>query len=666
MENLAIARVLHEIADLLELKAENPFKIRAYRSAADIAAETGERLAAMDEAQLRGIAGIGKDLAARIREIAATGGCAYHTELLQEFPPTILDLLRLQGLGPKTVALLYKTLNIKTIDELEAAATAGALRSIKGMGAKKEQSILKSIADQKQHVGRHLGADAAQVAEALLAWLREQATPLTPGQPVQIDLVGSLRRGAETTGDIDILACGAAPEIMQAFTSYKLVERVLGQGPTKSSVLLWKGFQADLRLVPVESRGAALQYFTGSKAHNIAVRQRALDRGLTLNEYGLFHLPEEATAAGAASDGVAAEAAARTVAAGVAGVAGVAGGDAEAGGRASAVEIAVAGGSVIASAADQAAGQTAGQTIAAEPGKAKPAAPAIWGPRVAGETEEAIYEALGLAWIDPALRENRGEIAAAEARLLPRLITHADLRGDLHMHTTETDGKDDLETMARAARALGLDYIAITDHSQALAMANGLDETRALAHAARIRAMNGRVEGLTLLAGIECDIRPDGTMDLADDCLAQLDIVIASVHSAFNQEPAQMTDRMLRAVSNPHVDVIGHPTGRLILRREPYKVDVEALIAAAAAAGVALEINSQLDRLDLNDSYARLAKQRGVTLLISSDAHSQHAFDYLHWGIRTARRAWLEPADVLNTRPLADFRRGLRRNRAKA
>lgn len=662
MENLAIARVLHEIADLLELKAENPFKIRAYRSGADIAAETGERLAAMDEAQLRGIAGIGKDLAARIREIAATGGCAYHTELLQEFPPTILDLLRLQGLGPKTVALLYKTLNIKTIDELEAAATAGALRSIKGMGAKKEQSILKSIADQKQHVGRHLGADAAQVAEALLAWLREQATPLTPGQPVQIDLVGSLRRGAETTGDIDILACGAAPEIMQAFTSYKLVERVLGQGPTKSSVLLWKGFQADLRLVPVESRGAALQYFTGSKAHNIAVRQRALDRGLTLNEYGLFHLPEEAAEAGAVGGGVAADTATGTV------VAVMEGGNADAGGSASAPAPAAGGGSVTGpmSATASAAGQAVGQTIAAEPGKVKPATPAIWGPRVAGETEEEIYEALGLAWIDPALRENRGEIAAAEARVLPRLITHADLRGDLHMHTTETDGKDEIETMARAARALGLEYIAITDHSQALAMANGLDETRALAHAARIREMNGRIEGLTLLAGIECDIRPDGTMDLADDCLAQLDIVIASVHSAFNQEPAQMTDRMLRAVSNPHVDVIGHPTGRLILRREPYKLDVEALIAAAAAAGVALEINSQLDRLDLNDSYARLAKQRGVTLLISSDAHSQHAFDYLHWGIRTARRAWLEPADVLNTRPLEAFRRGLRRNRRPA
>lgn len=655
MENLAIARILHEIADLLELKAENPFKIRAYRSGAEIAAETGERLAGMEEPQLRAIAGIGKDLAARIREIATTGDCAYHAELLQEFPPTILDLLRLQGLGPKTVAMLYRTLNIKTIDELEAAATAGALRSIKGMGAKKEQAILKSIGDQKQHVGRHLGADAAAVAEALLAYLREQATPLQPDQPVMLDLVGSLRRGAETTGDIDILATGAAPAIMQAFTSYKLVERVLGQGETKSSVLLWKGFQADLRLVPVESRGAALQYFTGSKAHNIAVRQRALDRGLTLNEYGLFHLPEktdggDATAAAATDAGPAADAVAEAVA--VATAADVA----DAGVRAAAETGAAPGG-----------GAGAGVAAAAgASGAAKPAAPAVWGPRVAGRTEEEIYEALGLAWIDPALRENRGEIAAATARTLPRLIARADLRGDLHMHTTETDGKDDIETMARAARAFGLDYIAIADHSQALAMANGLDETRALAHAARIRAMNGRVEGITLLAGIECDILADGTMDLADDCLAQLDIVIASVHSAFNQEPAQITDRMLRAVANPHVDVIGHPTGRLLLRREPYKVDIVALIDAAAAAGVALEINSLADRLDLNDSHARLARQRGASLIISSDSHSQHAFEGLNWGIRTARRAWLEPADVLNTRPLEDFRRSLRRNRAKA
>jgi DNA polymerase (family X) len=571
VENLAIARLLGEIADLLELKAENPFKIRAYRSAAQLVAESSERFASLSDEELRAMPGIGKDLAGRIREIATTGTCAFHAELLQAFPPTILDLLGLQGVGPKTVALLYERLNIATLDALEAAATAGALRAIKGMGAKKEQLILKAIAERKQHAGRHLLADAASIAEPLVAYLREHA-PAT----ASIDIVGSFRRGADAVGDLDFLVCGADPEIMTAFTQYKLVERILGQGETKSSVLLWKGYQADLRLVAPESRGAALQYFTGSKPHNIQLRQRALNQKLTLNEYGLFRLDDET--------------------------------------------------------------------------------------RVAGETEEGIYEALGLAYIDPALRENRGEIAAAEARTLPHLISVSDLRGDVHMHTSETDGKDDIETMAIAAREAGLAYIAITDHSKALAMANGLDEARALAHAARIREIGARIDGITVLAGIECDIRADGTMDLAEDCLAQLDIVIASVHSAFNLEPAAMTDRILRAIACPYVDILGHPTGRMIIRREPYQMDFEAIVAAAAKAGVALEINSLPDRLDLNDVNARLAKQRGAKIVINSDAHSRNALGVTRWGISMARRAWLEPADVMNTRGVEEFRRSLRRH----
>ncbi len=571
MENLAIARILGEIAALLELGAENPFKIRAYRSGAEIVADCPERLATFTDAQIRELPGIGKDLAGRIREIIDTGTCAYHQELLQRFPPTILDLLRLQGLGPKTVALLYSSLNIRSIDELEQAATSGALRSLKGMGAKKEASILKAIADHRLHTGRHLLADAATVADALVAYLQAHSPD------AQIETVGSVRRGADTSGDIDILACGAAPGLMAHFTSYHLVERILGQGDTKSSVLLWKGYQADLRTVPAESRGAALQYFTGSKAHNIAMRQRALDRKLTLNEYGLFdgHI------------------------------------------------------------------------------------------RLAGDTEEGIYAALGLAWVPPALRENRGEIAAAEAGSLPRLIEQADLRGDVHMHSTETDGRDTIEAMADAARALGLEYIAITDHSQSLAMANGLDEARALAHARRIRELNDRLDGITLLAGIECDIRADGTMDLADDCLAQLDLVIGSVHSAFNQESAQMTDRLLRAIECPWVDVIGHPTGRLVLRREPYHYNLEAVLAAAARHGVAMEINSQVDRLDLSDINARHAKQRGVKLVLSSDAHSQKALAVTRWGVLTARRAWLEAGDVLNTQSVDAFRQSLRRARPR-
>ena len=574
MNNLAIARILGEIADLLEIKSDNPFKIRAYRNAADIVANHPHTLADLDAAGLREIPGIGKDLAARILEIAQTGGAAYHRELLAEFPPTVLDLLRLQGVGPKTVATLYRELGVRTLEELEQAAVEGRVRALRGMGPKKEALILKALEERKRHAGRHLLADATEVAEQILAALRPHAPT------ADITAVGSLRRGCETCGDIDILASGAEASLMDVFVGYRLVERVLGRGDTKSSVLLWGGYQADLRLVTPEQRGAAMQYFTGSKAHNIALRDRAMSLGLTLNEYGLYRL-----------DGPEADAA------------------------------------------------------------------------IAGAREEEVYDALGLAWIPPELREARGEIDAAAERRLPRLVERGALLGDLHMHTTESDGKDDIRGMAAAAAVAGLQYIAITDHSQALAMANGLDETRALAHAARIRAVDRDADtGVRLLAGIECDIRTDGSLDLADDCLAALDLVVASVHSAFNQDRDQMTDRILRAIEHPHVDVLGHPTGRLILRREPYGLDIEAILAAAARHGVALEINSQVDRLDLNDSHARLAKDRGVKLVISSDAHSARGFGALRWGVVVARRAWLEPADVLNTRPFDLFRAGLRRH----
>jgi DNA polymerase (family 10) len=364
---------------------------------------------------------------------------------------------------------------------------------------------------------------------------------------------------------------------MDLFIAHPRVERVLGHGETKSSVLLAGGYQADLRLVPPESRGAAMQYFTGSKMHNVALRDRAVQQGYKLNEYGLFRVADDLA--------------------------------------------------------------------------------------VAGETEEGIYEALGLAWVAPELREHRGELDAARERMLPRLVALADIRGDLHMHTTATDGRDDVEAMAAAAHKGGLSYIAITEHSKALAMANGLDERRALEHAARVRAMNGRFEGLTLLAGIECDILEDGSLDLADDCLAQLDFVVASVHSRFNQDEAQMTDRLLKALEHPWVDVLGHPTGRLLLKRDPVKVDMEQVTSAAARHGVALEINCQTDRLDLNDGHARLACARGARMVISTDAHSTAALGNLAWGVLMARRGWLTPDSVLNTRELADFLPLLRRNR---
>jgi DNA polymerase (family 10) len=549
VDNRAIAQVLGEIADLLEIKGDNAFKIRAYRSASETMSAWPDPVSRLDEKQLRDLPGIGKDLAAKVRELVDTGACGFHAELLQQFPATILDVLRLQGVGPKTVALLYSALGIRSLDDLAAAAREGRLRTLKGMGARKEAMILKAIAEREKDVGRHLLADTAVVAADVIAHLKA-VTPDTEFIPV-----GSVRRGCETCGDIDILAIGGDSTLMETFTAHPRVERVLGQGDTKSSVLLSGGYQVDLRLVPAASRGAAMQYFTGSKAHNVSLRERAIQRGYKLNEYGLYRTAD-----------------------------------------------------------DQA---------------------------VAGESEEGLYAALGLAWIPPELREDRGEIVASDMAAIPPLVAPTDLRGDLHMHSN----------------------IAITDHSKALAMANGLDETRALEHAARIRALNGRFEGLTVLAGIECDILEDGRMDLANDCLAQLDFVIASVHSRFNQDEAAMTDRVLRALECPYVDVLGHPTGRLLLKREPVRLHLEQVATAAARLGVALEINCQTDRLDLNDACARLAYQRGARLVISTDAHSVGALANMRWGVTVARRAWLPPDAVLNTRSADDLRPLLRRHR---
>jgi len=571
LDNSAIARILREIADLLEIKNDNPFKIRAYRNGADIVSNHPHEFARLTDVELREIPGIGKDLASRIREIADTGDAAFHKELVAEFPPTILDLLDLQGVGPKTVATLYRELGVRTIDDLEAAAKDGRIRALRGMGPKKEALIVKALEERKRFAGRHLLPDAHNTAAALVCYLRDCAPEAV------IEPVGSLRRGCDTCGDLDLLASGGPASLMDAFIDYPRVERVLGHGDTKSSVLLEGGFQADLRLVEPQSRGAAMQYFTGSKAHNIALRDRAIGLGLKLNEYGVFRVEGDV--------------------------------------------------------------------------------------RIAGDTEEDVYTALGLDWVPPELREMRGEVEAAAQHTLPRLVDRADLRGDLHMHTTETDGKDDIRAMAEAARVAGLEYIAITDHSQSLAMANGLDEHRALAHAERIRAIDREGLGVRLLAGIECDIRPDGSLDLADDCLAALDLVVVSVHSGFNQDRHQMTDRIMRAIEHPHVDIVGHPTGRLILRREPYAIDVAAVVAAAAAHGVTLEINCQVDRLDLNDVYAKMARDRGVRLVISTDAHARTAFGRLRWGVLVARRAWLTPENVLNTQSFDAMRASLRRNR---
>jgi DNA polymerase (family X) len=565
--------MLGEIADLLEIRADNPFKIRAYRNAAETVVAEPSRVADMPDTALRELPGIGKDLAQRIREIAETGDTPYRQELLAAFPPTLLDLLRLQGVGPKTVKRLYDELGVASLDTLEAACKDGRVSALKGMGDKKQALILKAIEERKRYAGRHLAAQVEKAARAVVSHLKASYpdADFTP--------VGSLRRGVETCGDLDILAVGAPPAVMDTFTSLPEVTRVLGRGETKSSVLLGTGLQADLRLVEPKSRGAALQYFTGSKAHNIALRDRALARGLRLNEYGLFNVET--------------------------------------------------------------------------------------GESLAGADEVGIYTALGLALVPPELREHRGEIDAAERDALPALVARSDLKGDLHLHTTTTDGRNDIETMALAAKAAGLEYIAITDHSKALAMASGLDEAAALEHAAHIRQVGERLDGITLLAGIECDILPDGTMDLADDCLAQLDFVVASVHSAFGLEPAAMTDRLLRALECRWVDAMGHPTGRMLLRREPLRFDIEAVLASAAAKGVAVEINSQIYRLDVSDTVARRALELGARLIISSDAHDITEFENLEWGVRTARRAWATKDAVLTTQPLKALRASLRRNQSR-
>ena len=570
LDNRAVARTLSEIADLLELKGDNPFKIRAYRNAADIVSHAAEQVSGLDEAALRAWNGIGKDLAGRIREIAQTGDCAIRRELLTEFPATLLDVLRLQGVGPKTVAILYRELRIKSLEDLAAAAKAGRIKAVKGMGAKKEQLILQAIEERQRHAGRHLLSRATETADALVAYLKALAPT------AEIITVGSVRRGQETSGDLDILASGAEATLTGAFVQYPGVERVLGHGGGKASVLMRGGFQADLRIVKADQRGAAMQYFTGSKAHNIVLRDRALARGWKLNEYGLFDANDRA---------------------------------------------------------------------------------------IAAASEEAIYEALGMAYIAPELRENRGEIEAAETKALPRLIEASDLRCDLHMHTTESDGRERLETMAEAARARGLEFIAITDHTQSLAMANGLDESRTLAHAENIRRFSKTLKGFTVLAGAEVDILSDGRLDLADDCLQQLDVVIVSLHSSLQQDEDEATRRLIRAIEHPSVDIVGHPTARWLLRREGARLKLEKVIDAAVANGVALEINSQPHRLDLCDSHARLARDRGAKLAINSDAHEIPALGYTRWGILTARRAWLTKEDVINTRPLKQFRAGLRRNR---
>lgn len=577
MENREIAKILSETADLMEIAAEDGFRIRSYRNAASAIESYPESVLAMlgsPDKKVTDIPGIGKGIATVLEELAERGSFERRDKLLAKYPPTALELLKIQGLGPKSVALLFEHLRVTTIDDLERVCREHKLSELPRMGAKLEEKVLRSIAAYRTSAGRFLMSFAQQTAEELTAYLLE--LPCVE----KVQHAGSLRRGKETAGDLDLLATvsdeGAA---LRHFVQHPKVHEVLAHGENKASVRFGlEGIQVDLRTLPAANYGAALQYFTGSKEHNVHLRQRALKMGLTLNEYGLSKLDT--------------------------------------------------------------------------------------GEIVASRTEEEIYAKLGLAWIPPELRENTGEIDAAESGQLPALLELSDIRGDLHMHTRETDGRATLEEMAELARNAGYEYIAITDHSKALAMANGLDEARVMKFAERVRRLNEEGNlGIHIFSGIECDILRDGKMDLDDSALAELDFVIGSVHSHMNLTSAEMTDRMLAAIANPHVRAIGHPTGRILMHREPYPFDFERIATACAESGVWLEINASPERLDIHGPLLRSAKSKGVKFVISTDAHHPKHLGNMRYGVVTARRGWLTKEDVVNTAPASQFRDLLARRR---
>jgi DNA polymerase (family 10) len=571
MDNREIARVLAEIGVLLELKGENPFKVRAYGAAARQIEALGvpvKTLAA--EGRLGELPGIGEALSEKISTLAATGRLPYHEGLKASVPPGLLDILRIPSVGPKKVRVLHETLKIATLAELEAACRAGRVAALKGFGARTQEKILEGLAFLARHAGRVLLRDALGPARDLLRAI-ETCPAVT-----RASLAGSIRRWRETVKDIDLIAGSARPaEVMEAFTRHPLAAEVVASGETKSAIRLPGGLAADLRVVPDADYPCLLHHLTGSKDHNVALRSLAQKRGLKVSEWGLFR----------------------------------------------------------------------GDT------------------RLPVADEAALFKALGLAFIPPELRENGGEIEAAAEGGIPRLVEWGDLRGILHMHTEWSDGQGTVEAFARRAVELGLDYIAITDHSRAAAYAGGLSPAELAKQGEEIDAVNRRVRGVTVLKGIEVDILPDGSLDLPDDVLAKLDVVIASVHTHFTMPEAEMTRRICRAFENPHLDLFAHPTGRLLLSREGYAADLEAVFAAAKRHGVVLELNAHPRRLDLDWRHLRRAKELGIRVSIDPDAHQVGGLDDVLYGIGIARKGWLTKEDVLTTRPLAQFRRALRRNR---
>lgn len=579
MDNRTMARLLEETADLLEIDGADSFRIRSYRRAAESAEQTTVDLtaAAAETARLLEIPGIGKSMAANLQAIAETGTLPVRDELLARYGAGILELLKLPGMGPKTVALLWDAAKVGTVEQLAEAIEAGRLAGLPRMGAKQIEKLRKGIEDYRRSSGRFRIDVAEEEAGRIAAYLRA-----FPGGGIErVTPAGSLRRGRETIGDLDLLVTGPActpgqtEAAVEYVAAYPGLHDIIAKGENKVSFQVRDGLQVDVRLLPTESYGAALQYFTGSKAHNVVLRQRALKMGYTLSEWALARLDDESI--------------------------------------------------------------------------------------VAAATEEEIYKALGMEWMQPEMRENLGEIESAAQGTLPKLIEQADLLGDVHMHTTASDGRNSIREMADSALACGYKYIAITDHSKILAMTGGLDDKRALEHAARVREVDHEMEGrIRIFTGIEVDILADGALDLADETLAQLDIVIASVHSRFDQSREEMTARVLRAIENPYVRILGHPTGRLLLRREPFALDLGAVLRRAAELGVAMEHNAAPERLDLCDRDLRLANESGCKIVINSDCHSSANLGKMGYGIRQLKRAWLTKDDVLNTRGADEFLAGLR------
>ena len=578
MDNKAIAGLLYETADLLEIDAQDPFRIRSYRRAAEAIEALDQQVTDLiaEPKRLLEVPGIGKGMLTNLQELLNQGRLTVHSELIGKYRPSMLELLKIQGLGPKTIALLWSAYQVADLDGVAQLAREGKIRTLPRMGEKHEQKILKAIEDYRRIAGRFL-LDAAELqAEKLTAHLSkfDGIDKITPA--------GSLRRGRETVGDLDVLVTGKCctddllrRDLLEHIVMLPGLMDVIARGDNKVSFRLRSGMQVDVRTLPPESFGAAMQYFTGSKSHNVSLRQRALKMGFTLSEYSLARLDTN------------------------------------------------------------------------QP--------------VAGRTEEEIYAKLKLDYIPPELRENTGEIEAAEKHSLPSLITEKDLQGDVHMHTVETDGRCTIEEMAEAARDRGYKYMAITDHSKNLAFANGLDDKRALQHIKRIRDANEKIDGIKIFAGIEVDILTDGDLDLSDSVLAEMDIVIASVHSQFNQDSAKMTDRLLKAIENPHPSLIGHPTGRILLRRDAYPFDMDAVLKAAARNKVAMELNSYPDRLDLCDRHLRMAKERGVKIVINTDSHHTSHMEKIRFGVLQARRSWLTRDDVLNTLPTERFAKAMKR-----